>query len=352
MKQLLRKILPPQVISQLKSIRGWVKWRLICFFSMHPRLSGLFYAFFSTAFDKEHVSVLNGRRRYLEIQESSNNRTNPQLRRNVHRLEKGLIMQPRKDVFAQNYISETVTAFLQVKQSQFADRLEIQWSEDILTSYFNTVHFTPVIKQAFDRFSDGVATGPSNKVPYPHKDKPVSDISPDQLKTLFLRRRSTRWFKTQTVESEKLDHAIELALLAPSACNRQPFEFIISQDKAQAVALGELAVGTSGFCDNIPQMIAVVGDLSAYEGERDRHLIYIDSSLATMQLMLGLEVLGLSSCPLNWPEIPWREQAIAKLLKLPAHKRVIMLLAVGYADDEGMIPYSQKKSVEHSRSYF
>lgn len=90
--------------------------------------------------------------------------------------------------------------------------------------------------------------------------------------------------------------------------------------------------------------MVVVGDLSAYPYERDRHLIYVDASLASMQLMLALETLGLSSCPINWPDIEVMERGMAEVLDLSFHERPIMLISVGYPDPTGNIPFSQKKS--------
>ena len=62
-----------------------------------------------------------------------------------------------------------------------------------------------------------------------------------------------------------------------------------------------------------------------------------------MQLMLAAETLGLSTCPINWPDVDSAEQRIRELLKLPAHERVIMLVAIGYGDPASGAPYSQKK---------
>ncbi|SUE94955.1 Uncharacterised protein [Mycolicibacterium tokaiense] len=42
---------------------------------------------------------------------------------------------------------------------------------------------------------------------------------------------------------------------------------------------------------------------------------------------------------------------MAKLLGLEPDERVIMLIAVGYADPEGLIPYSQKLALDRVRSY-
>jgi nitroreductase len=64
-----------------------------------------------------------------------------------------------------------------------------------------------------------------------------------------------------------------------------------------------------------------------------------------MQLMLSLETLGLSSCPINWPDIENNERKLANLLNLNIYERPVMLMAVGYAHPEGGIPYSQKKGV-------
>ena len=110
-----------------------------------------------------------------------------------------------------------------------------------------------------------------------------------------------------------------------------------------ATCLKRLDYGIKGFAENLSAIITIVGDLSAYPFERDRHLIYIDRYLAAMQLMLALETLGLSTCSINWPEVDANERKIRKVIKLKDYERVIMLLAVGYADSSGGIPYSQKK---------
>ena len=70
-----------------------------------------------------------------------------------------------------------------------------------------------------------------------------------------------------------------------------------------------------------------------------------------MGFQFGLEVQGLSSCCINWPDLESRERAIEKLLGLNIYQRVIMLIALGYPDDQAMVPYSQKKAMNEIRSY-
>ena len=123
-------------------------------------------------------------------------------------------------------------------------------------------------------------------------------------------------------------------------------------DDPQAVqVVAALPMGTQGFAHNFPAVAVLIGKLEAYPHERDRHLIYIDTSLAAMSFMLALETVGLSSCPINWPDIPDREEAVASLLRLNASERPVMFIAIGYPDPEGLIPYSAKLSLDELRSY-
>ena len=140
--------------------------------------------------------------------------------------------------------------------------------------------------------------------------------------------------------------AITAGLTAPSACNRQPFRFIIVNSKEKLAKTVNLPMGSDTFAHNIKLMAILIGDLSAYFDERDRHLIYIDASLAAMNFMMALETLGLSSCPINWPDIEERELNIAKEFNLQPNEKGIMFFSIGYALDKGGVPFSAKKNVE------
>jgi len=110
-------------------------------------------------------------------------------------------------------------------------------------------------------------------------------------------------------------------------------------------------MGTGGYAHQVPSIVVVVGDLSAFFHERDRHLIYIDSSLAAMAFVLGLEAQGVASCMINWPDIPERDARMRKLLGLANTERVIMLIAYGYADPERLVPFSAKGKIDDIRSF-
>lgn len=339
----LARILPEPIKLRLKAVRDNGSLALVRLCSGNGLLASLYYCLFSREFDREHRAVLLGRLEYAR-QLRHQGGHGALLRRNVHRLEKGLIMRPRRGTFAEDYIGETVHCYAGAAQREPLEG-QRRWAADVLGAYFSAVESTPRIDAAQGIYADVCTTDiPGQCVPYPHSELPPCPVSYAELLVLFQRRRSVRWYQQRPVERELIEQAVRAASLAPSACNRQPFRFHVSSDPQRAAEIAQCAGGTGGFHHNLPCVIAVVGDLGAYPEARDRHVIYIDGSLAAMQLMLAFETLGLSTCPINWPDIEDKERLLADKLGLAYHERTVMLLAVGYADPSGGIPYSDKKT--------
>lgn len=350
MKTMLVSWLPVALRQRIKYCLAVTELAMVRFCAHNGLLSSVYFTLFSRQFYREHKAVLQGRLQYAQRKDMPGN-SSAALRRNIHRLEKGLIMRPRKAVFAEAYIGETVKAYnAALSQGQLCQQ-ELKWATDVLSEYFAVVQDNNVIAAARSQFTASSHVAPSEPtvkaaVPYAHNTLPENPVSYQQLLTLFQRRRSVRWYQQKPVETELLQQAIQAAALAPTACNRQPYQFYLVNNAEKAADIARCAMGTVGFAENIPCLIVVVGDLSAYEAERDRHVIYIDAALASMQLMLALESLGLQSCPINWPDVEERERAMAQKLSLDYWQRPVMLLATGYAMPEGGVPYSQKKPAE------
>lgn len=338
----------------LLGINTKVKLLLLSFFSLSRFSSSLYYCLFSQQFSREHQSVLKARVAYLKSQ-GGDKESSVLLRRNIHRIEKGLIMQPQKSIFALSYIAETINEYVKSCQNTDHDKEELLWAKEVLSVYFSTIDqrlLPQKIKLIFEKIIGKTAENSDfNNVPYTFENKVISDVSFEQFSDLCKQRRSVRWFKPKAVSRQLLEKAISISSTAPSACNRQPFMFNIVDQQPLLATLAALPLGTEGFAHNIQCLIVVTGNLSYYPTERDRHLIYIDSSLASMQFMLALETLGLSSCVLNWPDIEQQELKITQLLSLPNIVRPTMLIAVGHAQIQGKIPYSHKKSAQQLINY-
>jgi nitroreductase len=318
-------------------------------------LAHLYYTASFVTFNREQTAVLRGRRNYYR-NKNRDRLTHVELRRNVHRLEKGLIMRPRRDVFARDYITETIEFYEQAVEQCRRDvssmeASEMEWAHDVLTEYFRTVATGDAMVDAarvrFEAAGHGAAF--TGKVPYVKKS--LSQISYDELEDLVMQRRSVRWFEQRPVPRELLDQALLIARQAPTACNRLPYEFRVFDDPQLVSEVSSIPFGSAGYAHNIPAIVVVVGRLESYFSPRDRHAIYVDGSLAAMSFMLGLETLGLSSSVINWPDFEPLERKMQKKLDLDLTDRVVMLIAVGYAHPEGMVPFSQKKELDTFRRY-
>ena len=366
--------------SYLRQLRSWLAEHLGKYAVWSRFTSSLYYALLSSRFGREHQAVLCGQIKHLDESDSLAG-VRFQLRRGVHRLEKGILMRPRRDLFALDYIERTVQCYEKVLHSNgYVSSGEVGWARDVLDRYFSIVGEDPAVERARARYekcdrqnvgqSDGlVSESPAVtrgadvmrearpiqegtlRIPYRREVNCSPPVSYKDFWKLSRQRRSVRWFAQKSIPRNLIDKAVAVAAQSPSACNRLPYEFRIFDDSDMISKVAGLPMGTTGFKYNFPAVAVVVGRLRAYYHERDRHLIYIDGALAAMSFMYALETLSLSSCPINWPDLEVQEQKMADLLDLDPDERPIMLIAFGYPDPDGKVAYSHKKDVDELRTY-
>lgn len=153
---------------------------------------------------------------------------------------------------------------------------------------------------------------------------------------LAARRQSDRAFDPhRPVEEEKIRRILETARLAPSACNAQPWHFIVVDDPETRDRLADAAasklLGINRFSKQAPVHIVVVEEkpnLSAGFGAwlKDKNFAHIDVGIAAAHLVLAAEEEGLGSCILGW----FDEEKVRKLLGIPSGKRVLLDVVIGY----------------------
>lgn len=152
-------------------------------------------------------------------------------------------------------------------------------------------------------------------------------------------RQSVRGYKPDMVEKEKLERILEAGRLSPSACNAQPWKFIVVDNpdlKNQiADATSNRVIGINHFTKQAPVHIVVVMEPANFNSNfgslvKDKNLPLIDIGIAAAHLCLQATAEGLGTCILGW----FNERTIRKLLDIPKSKRVILVITLGYASDE------------------
>jgi nitroreductase len=318
----------------------------------NPALRPLHDWYVAKDHEREIRAVAAGQRRF-ERDHAGDSTSFYMLRRNVHRLEKGLIMRPRRASFGADYIRQTVELYERAAQIPNFDVSELRWADQVLSEYFSVVDSSvPNVESARQAFQSAcvASSAPRTAVPF-LRDLNARPVASEDFYKLCVKRRSVRWFQDRQVAREHIDCAIQSAVQAPSACNRQPFQFRVFDSPAEAQQICSIAIGTRGFFHQVPAVAVLVGRLRAYPLSRDRHAIYIDAALAAMSFMLALECEGLASCPINWPDQEPQESTIRDMLQLEDDERVIMFVGFGWPDPEGMVPFSAKKGMEEIRRW-
>ena len=318
----------------------------------------LHYGLLSDTFVREHRAVAAGRHLYTAARQGRR-RHSIMLRRNVHRLEKGLVAEPARKIFALGFIDETVAEFEAVAREYAAPETpspELTWARDVLEAYFEaTGSGDPTLPPLERRFREAAARLAEKEGAAPSRpflrDLTNRPVAIEALQALAVQRRSVRSYRPEPVPRALVDRAVAVAAQSPSACNRQPFSFLIFDDPAVARRVGAVPAGTKSYVDGLQAIVVVIGRLRAYPGERDRHAIYVDASLAAMAFMLGLEAQGVGSCAINWGDDAPREAQIARMLNLAPDERVVMMISYGWPAPEARVPFSAKRSLDELRVY-
>ena len=141
---------------------------------------------------------------------------------------------------------------------------------------------------------------------------------------------------------EMIMDAVDLALRAPSVCNRQTARVHVftGEDAQRALSFQS---GNRGFGHKIPTVIIVTSDLRYFTGTAERYQGWIDGGMFSMLLLLALHAKGLGAVSLNWSVANERDIALRKAMSLPNYERVIMLIGCGHPVPDGLVPVSSRR---------
>ena len=168
---------------------------------------------------------------------------------------------------------------------------------------------------------------------------------------LITRRQSVRQYTDRPVEQEKLDLLIEAVRLAPSASNSQPWKLIMVTEpmlKDQvAKATYSTLVTFNAFVPQAPVLAVLVIEKPKVITQigamlKDRDFPLIDIGIAAAHFCLQAAELGLGTCMLGW----FDEAKVRKLLQIPKHKRIGLLISLGYAAPDAPVRKKIRKSKE------
>lgn len=172
---------------------------------------------------------------------------------------------------------------------------------------------------------------------------------------LIARRESCRNFDpNRPVEKEKLQRCAEAAWIAPSACNGQPWKYLIVTNPELNEKLRPLMMelGMNKFVKNCPAFAVVLEEatvlkVSLSQKFKDQDFAPIDVAFSASQFCYAATEQGLSTCIIGWHN----EQKIRELFGLPKSTRVRLILAIGYAANDTLRKKQRKPIKDVIRFY-
>lgn len=245
----------------------------------------------------------------------------------AHRLEKGLLNENPKPLWGWDKAQRLATMLKDEKEGTFAAIT----GRAVLCAYIeNKQKSSNPLEQEKVRtlqsklpFSLGSSLGGALSV----KNEDVLLSKEERLvcEKLFNTRHSVREFTKERVKREDIEAAVQMALRAPSACNRQPTRVYVFQESEQ-------------------QSIYLTSDFRAFNIDEFNDWI-VSPSIFAGYLSLTLHLYGIGSCIYRKPLYgnPSFMLEIRKKCHIPDSEKIIIELKFGYYKRNFMVAVSNRQ---------
>lgn len=148
----------------------------------------------------------------------------------------------------------------------------------------------------------------------------------------IMTRTSVREYTDKQVPDSIVETLLKAAMAAPTAMNKQPWQFVVVTDKAvrEAIAQADQYIRAK----EAPLVIVACGDLAKEEEGEGRDFWIQDVSAATENILLAAHAQGLGAVWCGIHPIKAREKAIADILGLPKDIIPLSAVCIGYPAHE------------------
>ena len=156
--------------------------------------------------------------------------------------------------------------------------------------------------------------------------------------SLMKNRQSERKYIDRPVEREKIERITEAGRLSPSACNGQPWHFVVVDDPALrdevAAATESVVLRMNAFVREAPVLIVVVREKSNFNSRagdliKQKDYSLIDIGIATASMIYQAAAEGLGTCIIGWVD----DKRIRKALGIPSSRKVELVISAGYTEN-------------------
>jgi nitroreductase len=144
-------------------------------------------------------------------------------------------------------------------------------------------------------------------------------------------RRNVRSYAERPIPEADLERVLEAGWRAPSASNRQKWDFVVTTDRDQLKGLSTVWQGAGHVAHSMATIVLV---LPEPDSERYRLIDQYDLGQATMAMMLAATDLGIGS----GHSAVGDQEACRRILGVPGTHQCAYMVALGYPADRPLTP--------------
>jgi nitroreductase len=149
---------------------------------------------------------------------------------------------------------------------------------------------------------------------------------PADALTAIKTRRSVRAYTPEPVDDATVQEILRCGMQAPSACNEQPWQFVVLRDKGLLTKAGDINPYAK-FAKNAPVAVLVCGDLRL---DKCQGYWVQDCSNCAMNMLLAAHALGLGAVWTGIYPLAERVEGFRTLCGLPREVTPLALLVIGH----------------------
>lgn len=148
-----------------------------------------------------------------------------------------------------------------------------------------------------------------------------------EIINIILRRRSIRQFTDEPIARDTLILLLKAAMSAPTACNSQPWEFIVVTEPDMLDCIREKFLFARY---NAPAAIVVCGNVRIANNSAARDHWVQDCSAATENILIAAAGIGLGAVWIGVYPYPSKIKPLAEVLGIPKNVTPLSIVLVGY----------------------
>lgn len=166
----------------------------------------------------------------------------------------------------------------------------------------------------------------------------IQDNQYKSFLSLVAQRYSCRDYKPEPVSRQLLTQVLETARLAPSACNRQPWVFVVADTPSSREAI--IGSYDRPWVRTAPAFIVACGnhDEAWHRAADEKDHTDVDVSIAVEHICLAASAIGLGTC---WV-CNFDAELLRQALNLPASLEPIAIIPIGYPTSDAIVEKKRK----------